>query len=393
MAAVSLASVDLWGRFLEHLQHLRSPLGAGLLAAAAGLLLAMWLARHRRGLVPAHRLASAPGRGPSRFRSLGGPLPKLPHEGGHRPAGRLLGWWGGRHRSDLVSVLAPYRLVPGGPRALLPGLRGELITLSWLRKLSSALEDQAGRAGFGQRVAARLERAGVRAGVGEALSIWLLGGLVLVGLGFVLAGWAGSLALVVLALVAPPAVLQGAADHRARQFASQLPDVLKLTASSLRAGFSLLQGLDAVSRQLREPSATELQRALAEARLGRPVEDALEAAAGRVRNQDFSESVAAVRIQQEAGGNLAALFDTLAETMVQRLRLRREVRTLTAEGRLSAYVLGAMPLLLGLFIFAVNRAYMLELLHSFAGKAMLLAGLVLQVVGFYWMYRIVKIET
>jgi tight adherence protein B len=176
-------------------------------------------------------------------------------------------------------------------------------------------------------------------------------------------------------------------------FASQLPDVLKLTASSLRAGFSLLQGLEAVTKQLREPSAGELQRVLTEARLGRPVEDALEAAAARIRNRDFSESVAAVRIQQEAGGNLASLFDTLADTMVQRLRLRREVRTLTAEGRLTAYILGLLPLTLGIFIFAINRSYMETLFQSVAGKAMLLGSLALQIVGFYWMYRIVNIET
>ena len=110
-------------------------------------------------------------------------------------------------------------------------------------------------------------------------------------------------------------------------------------------------------------------------------------------NRDFSESVAAVRIQQEAGGNLASLFDTLADTMVQRLRLRREVRTLTAEGRLSAYILGLMPLLLGILIFAINRPYMDVLFQTFAGKVMLLGSLVLQIVGFYWMYRIVNIET
>ncbi len=114
-------------------------------------------------------------------------------------------------------------------------------------------------------------------------------------------------------------------------FAAQLPDVLKLTASSLRAGFSLVQGLDSVTRQVREPSKGELQRVLAEARLGRPLDEALEDAAARIHNRDFTESVVAVRIQQESGGNLAGLFDTLAETMVQRLQMRR--RGADAHGR------------------------------------------------------------
>jgi tight adherence protein B len=202
----------------------------------------------------------------------------------------------------------------------------------------------------------------------------------------------GLTLVLVLVLVVPPAALQTFVDRRSRLFATQLPDVLKLTASSLRAGFSLVQGLDSVTRQVREPSRGELQRVLAEARLGRPVDEALEDAAGRIQNRDFTESVVAVRIQQETGGNLAALFDTLAETMVQRLQMRREVRTLTAEGRLSAYVLGLMPLAMGIFIFTADRSYELVLFHSTGGKFMLVGGLVLMVLGFYWMYRIVKIE-
>ncbi len=178
----------------------------------------------------------------------------------------------------------------------------------------------------------------------------------------------GLVLVAIIVIVVPLAVLQTFVDRRSRLFASQLPDVLKLTASSLRAGFSLVQGLDSVTRQVREPSRGELQRVLAEARLGRPIDEALGDAAARIHNRDFSESVVAVRIQQETGGNLAGLFDTLAETMVQRLQMRRQVRTLTAEGRLSAYILGIMPLALGIFIFVVNRPYELVLFHSTAGK-------------------------
>jgi tight adherence protein B len=238
-----------------------------------------------------------------------------------------------------------------------------------------------------------LEKAGARARLGEILTIWLISAVILLSFGWALAGLIGSLLVLILVVAIPPGALQGAVDHRAKLFATQLPDVLKLTASSLRAGFSLLQGLEAVTKQLQEPSAGELQRVLSEARLGRPVEAALESAAARISNRDFSETVAAVRIQQEAGGNLASLFDTLAETMVQRLRLRREVRTLTAEARLSAYILGAMPLVLGMFIFAVNRPYMLELFRTTVGKILLVGGLLLQLAGFFWMYRLVKIET
>jgi tight adherence protein B len=256
-----------------------------------------------------------------------------------------------------------------------------------------ALETLAARPGLTPRLAKALERAGVRLRSGEVLVIWLVGGVLLVAFGWALAGLAGTALVAVLAGVAPLAALQGAADHRAKIFASQLPHVLKLTASSLRAGFSLLQGLEAVTKQLQEPCASELQRVLTEARLGRPVPDALDAAALRIGNRDFSESVAAVRIQQEAGGNLAALFETLAETMLQRVQLRREIRTLTAEARLSAYVLGAMPILIAAFLFASSRQYILVLFHTAPGKIALLGALMLQLLGFIWMYRTAKIET
>lgn len=293
-------------------------------------------------------------------------------------------------RPDLASVLEPYRLTSGTGE--LVGGPQPVLTVPLLRRAAAKLQAPLSDTRMGRWFDTMLERAGSSLRVGELFTIWVIGGLILLALGALLAGLVGFLVVLILVIVVPLATLQGFVDHRSSLFGSQLPDVLKLTASSLRAGFSLLQGLDSVTRQVREPSKSELQRVLAEARLGRPVDDALEAAAARIRNRDFTESVIAVRIQQETGGNLAALFDTLAETMVQRVRMRREVRSLTAEGRLSAYILGALPLLLGVFIFFVNRSYEMVLFHTFAGKVMVVGALLLQIVGFYWMYRTVKIE-
>jgi tight adherence protein B len=373
-----------------HLDRLHNPSGAALLAAIILLLGVLLLLRRRRKrhLAAARSRNAAATSGAGRGGRLG-----AGDEGRKSLQTRAEEFVRRHRRPNLAQVLEPYRLIPRSS-----GRGGDddvwaLLTLPVLKRFSLTLESYAARTRPGRWLASMLERSGARTRLGEILVIWIIGGFALLALGWVMAGLIGALLVLILLLVIPPAALQGAIDHRARLFATQLPDVLKLTASSLRAGFSLLQGLEAVSRQLREPSAAEMQRVLAEARLGRPVEDALEAAAARIRNRDFSESVAAVRIQQEAGGNLATLFDTLAETMVARLRLRREVRTLTAEGRLSAFILGAMPLLLGLFIFTVNRSYMEALFQTFAGKVMLVGALLLQVVGFYWMYRVVSIET
>ena len=377
---------------LVHLERLRSPLGVVLLAAAFSLLLALLLIRRRRqrnmtsardrtAVLSTYTASARRRRAMLEVQNERKTVTVHVTEYLHR-----------RRPPDLGDIVAPYRITPEDGRQNTDDA-WTLLTLPSLKHLSVALEGYVGESRVGRWFTMMLDRSGARARLGELIVIWLLAGVALLLLAWVLAGLLGVLIMLVVLLVIPPAALQAAVDHRARLFATQLPDVLKLTASSLRAGFSLLQGLEAVTRQMREPSAGELQRVLAEARLGRPVEEALEAAAARIDNRDFSESVAAVRIQQEAGGNLASLFDTLADTMVQRLRLRREVRTLTAEGRLSAYILGLMPLLLGILIFTINRAYMDVLFQTFAGKVMLLGSLVLQIIGFYWMYRIVKIET
>jgi len=193
----------------------------------------------------------------------------------------------------------------------------------------------------------------------------------------------------VLAVIA---VVEFLAQRRSRAFDAQLPDVLKLLASSLRAGFSLVQGLDAVTRQVKEPMHAELARSLAEIRLGAAPEDALGAVPERTGSRDFGWAVIAIRIQREVGGNLSEILDTVATTMIERERLRREVRTLTAEGRISALILGLLPFFLGIYLFIVDRSYLSLLFTTFPGEIALLVGLMLEVLGVWWMIKLVNIE-
>jgi tight adherence protein B len=136
----------------------------------------------------------------------------------------------------------------------------------------------------------------------------------------------------------------------------------------------------------------ELQRTLSEARLGRPIEDALQDLADRMGSPDYEWAVMAIRIQREVGGNLAELLQTVAETMIERERLRRDVNSLTAEGKISAIVLGILPIGLGLFLFFVNPDYMRVLFHRTAGRYLLGGSIVLAVVGYYWMMQMIKID-
>jgi Flp pilus assembly protein TadB/uncharacterized protein YegL len=224
-----------------------------------------------------------------------------------------------------------------------------------------------------------LIRAGVSVGVAVLLALalpWWLG--VLLGL---VAGWVGT-----------GLYRSVRASRRSRRFAEMLPDSLQLVVSALRSGFSLPQAVDAVVREGDEPVSSEFGRALAETRLGADLSDALVHTAQRNRNEDLSWLVMAIRVQREVGGNLSEVVETTVETMRERGRLRRFVRSLSAEGRLSAWVLTGIPIGLGLFMFAFRGDYLRPLYTTGLGLLMLSAGVVLMTVGAFWMTRLIKLE-
>jgi tight adherence protein B len=161
----------------------------------------------------------------------------------------------------------------------------------------------------------------------------------------------------------------------------------------MRAGFSFIQGLEAVANEATEPSRRELQRVFTESRLGRPVEDALEESAERMNSTDLMWAVMAIRIQREVGGNLAELLDTVAQTMTQRERLRHEIQALTAEGRMSAWVLGIFPLAFTGILFVVQPNYISLLFDAAIGIMAVIASAVLAVIGFFWLRKMMVIET
>jgi tight adherence protein B len=243
-----------------------------------------------------------------------------------------------------------------------------------------------------QRVEALLEQADLPIQAGEALFFYLAAVVVLGALGLVLGGAFGGLAVVLVVAVVPWMVLGALAAQRRRKFTALLPDTLTLLAGTLRAGYSLLQGVEAVSQEVEEPMGKELRRVLAEARLGRPLEDALTDCADRMGSPDFDWAVMAIKIQREVGGNLAELLNTVADTMLARERLRREVRALTAEGRISAVIIGILPVGLGVVMYAINPDYMRTLFDHSIGKAMVVAAGLLALVGFYWMKKTIEIE-
>jgi Flp pilus assembly protein TadB len=180
--------------------------------------------------------------------------------------------------------------------------------------------------------------------------------------------------------------------RRRAAFADQLPDLLQLLASSLQSGFSLLQALDVVVRETAQPAAGEFARALGEARLGAELEACLETIADRMGSEDLRWTVMAIRVQRGIGGNLAEVLSTTVSTIRERGFLRRQVHALTAEGRISAYVLIALPLVMSAYLFITDPTYMRPLYTTGVGELLLALAFVLQLLGVVLMRQMIKVE-
>ncbi len=244
----------------------------------------------------------------------------------------------------------------------------------------------------------RLNRRLERAAVSMTPAEWLLlqaGVAVACTLVLVLLGAHLFVALLVgvsTAVLIPHLVLSVRGSRRQRAFEDKLPDMLQMTSASLAAGYSLAQALDGIVREGSEPMATEIGRALAESRLGVPIETTLEGVAERMNSRDFSWVVMAVRVQREVGGNLAGILTTVSGTMRERASMRRHVSALSAEGRLSAYILLALPVFLTGYLVLVRRSYIEPLYTTGMGWAMIAFAVVMMTVGTFAMNRVVKVD-
>jgi tight adherence protein B len=195
--------------------------------------------------------------------------------------------------------------------------------------------------------------------------------------------------LVVGGLV-PPGFVMYKARRRQNAFENQLPDLLVGIAASLKAGHSFKSALQALVDENAEPASKELKRVLTETRLGRPMEDALAEMTTRVRSKNFEFIVTAVNIQTQVGGSLAGLFDMVADTVRQRHQFARKIRSLTAMGRMSAYVLTGLPVLVALVLTTLNAHYMAPLWHSRTGNILLVTAIVMIFVGSIFLRKIVS---
>ncbi|MFW2380580.1 MAG: type II secretion system F family protein [Acidimicrobiales bacterium] len=268
-----------------------------------------------------------------------------------------------------------------------------LVQTALVKKAVELTESFAEDRGFLARVEEILEQGRIPLRAGEAMGIFGLITLTGFGLGFAFTGsFIRGLIVAAVAALATSSGVQFKARRRIKAFEAQLPDMLQLLAGTLRAGYSLPQGLEAVSHEIAEPMGYELTRAMTEARLGREIEEALEGVATRLDSPDFAWAVMAISIQREVGGNLNELLMTVSDTMVARERLAGEVRALTAEGKLSAAILGGLPPGLGFVMWIMNPSYIESLFTSSLGKGFIVAGVISGGIGLAWMRKIITIN-
>jgi tight adherence protein B len=335
-------------------------------------------------------------------------LPEAPTPASHRSETSAVvrppdqGWMLGVGLGALCAALLIIGMFAFAPRRRRGGLRGRPILsrqprttgpLTGITNRATLLAERSlERHGKQNALNTTLERAGIAVRPGEFVVLTASASFIAFAAGFLLGGLLAGLVLAVATPFGFRFSLKWMADRRRAKFAEQLGDTLQLLSGSLRTGFGMLQAVDAVALEADSPTSEEFQRLVVETRLGRSVPEALHAMSERVGNEDFSWVVQAIDINREVGGDLTEVLDRVAGTIRQRDQVRRQIKALSAEGRLSALILFGLPIGMFAFIRVTNPDYVAELTKSTVGMVMIGLAVFLLTMGGLWLKRIVRVE-
>jgi tight adherence protein B len=299
------------------------------------------------------------------------------------------------------AIFSVHRALAGAPDARISKERLASLTVTEQRPLLTRITDGAvahveavmSRRGWRPFTAMELELAGVRTPVASLVVMVTSVSVVFLAVGLlVFQSFLIGLVAAVLVPVGSKTVLNMRAGRRRKKFANQLPQALQMIAASLRAGHSISRAMEAVAQEAEAPMNEEFARVSNEARLGRDLVEALEQVSVRMGSQDFFWVAGAISAQRETGGNLNEILDRVSETIRERNHVRQQVRSLSAEGRLSAYILMALPVGIGIYYGLVSQEIMGVFIHSAIGKLLLAGSFVMYVLGGLWMRSVVRIE-
>jgi tight adherence protein B len=253
------------------------------------------------------------------------------------------------------------------------------------------------KTGFGERIARDLARADLKFKPGEYIALYVIamvGGAILA----YLIGGRTILSAVIGAGIGsflPGNYVKSQKSKRLVKFNDQLPDMLNLVVNGLRAGYSTMQALEAVSKELPSPISDEFKRVIQEMQLGIPMEKALDNILRRIPSDDLDFVVTAINVQREVGGNLAEIMDVISFTIRERVRIKGEIRALTAQAMYSGRALALMPIILLCILYFLNRGYVMEFFNAknaVCGGIALGIAAILIASGYFVMTRIANIE-
>jgi tight adherence protein B len=261
------------------------------------------------------------------------------------------------------------------------------------RSAVDGLEDMMERRGFAANIRDDLARADLKLRTSEFMGLTLLS----VVLFFLLATLIFGTPLIgllfgVLGFFVPRIYVNIRKGRRLNQFNDQLGDTITLLANSLRSGFSIVQSMETVAQQLPDPIAGEFHRVTQEIGLGLHYEEALNNMLRRVPSDDLDLMITAINIQGKVGGNLAEILDTIGHTIRERIRIKGEIRVLTAQQMISGYILTALPVVLGLVLYLINKTYIGRMFEDPCGWIMLGVAVLMLFMGFMIIRKIVDIE-
>ena len=250
---------------------------------------------------------------------------------------------------------------------------------------------------WAERTRVQLERAGLAFKLHEYIALRVLVGLVAFAV-VLLLGRGTTLALLLgipvgaVAYMLPAFYVRARIGRQIRKFNDQLEGMLTMVSSSLRAGFGLMQALDLAAEQLQPPMSTELHRLQRDTRMGASIEEALENLRERVGSYDLDVIVTAILIQRSVGSNLSEVLEKVAHTIRERVRIKGEINTLTAQKKLSGFIIGLMPVAFVLMMLAINFEYMSLLFTDPLGRILLILAVGLDIAGILIIKRIVSVD-